>query len=194
MHRCVEVMRSDCSSSNGVYLRTASCAEGNEVVETASVSMDADAAVRDPAVDWVDGLVGWANGDYGECTRGGGGYKKFREAVVQFGVTPAKSWKDCIANLKQFGRETNINEVLGNGEGEYVPPHILGIQAMKKACKRYKIKYSASTRDKAVAAVLAEQLFELQLSPIRRNAKCENSVPAWVLPRSAWVVEEQTHH
>ena len=66
-----------------------------------------------------------------------------------------------MANLKQFGRDTKLHEVLGDGDGEYVPPHILGIQGLKKACKKYKIRYSDATRSKVVAEVLAAQLREL---------------------------------
>ena len=51
--------------------------------------------------------------------------------------------------------------MLGDGDGEYVHLQILGIHALKKACRRYKIRYSDATRGKVVAAMLAEQLREL---------------------------------
>ena len=41
-----------------------------------------------------------------------------------------------------------------------MPPHILGIQGPKKACRKYKVRYSDATRGKVVAAVLAAQLHE----------------------------------
>ena len=142
-------------------MRTTSCVEGYEEVGKSVGQMEPGDAMSDPAVDWVDDLVDWANGHFDECTRGGGGHRKFRATVEQFGVAPAASWKDCVANLKQFGRDTKLHEVLGDGDGEYVPPHILGIQGLKKACKKYKIRYSDATRSKVVAEVLAAQLREL---------------------------------
>ena len=43
-----------------------------------------------------------------------------------------------------------------------MPPHILGIQAMKKASKKYRIEYSESTRGRVVAQVMAAQLREVR--------------------------------
>ena len=71
----------------------------------------------------VGELASWQNGEFGECTRDGGGYKKFRAAVCvgKFGVAPEKGWKVCIANLRKFGRDTKIIGRWGGPDRDLLP-------------------------------------------------------------------------
>lgn len=81
-------------------------------------------------------------------------------------AAPSKGREACIANPKQFSRETKISKALEDGNcgyaQYYVPPRILGIQGMKKACKKYKIRHSASTRSMMVAQMMTAQPRELR--------------------------------
>ena len=56
------------------------------MVEESADQIDSGGALSDPAVDWVDELVSWSNGEFDECTRGGGGYKTFRATIEELGV------------------------------------------------------------------------------------------------------------
>ena len=86
----------------------------------------AGAETSNPREDWVDELVDWAKGEYPDYCGGGGGCKALKAVAREMGVEAGRGWKGTVANLKRFGRESKLVELMADPDGEYTPPQLCG--------------------------------------------------------------------
>lgn len=116
----------------------------------------AGAETSNPREDWVDELVDWAKGEYPDYCGGGGGCKALKAVAREMGVEAGRGWKDTVANLKRFGRESKLVELMADPDGEYTPPQLCGKKAFPKYCAAYGLDASMP-RSEAMSAILRIQ-------------------------------------
>ena len=142
---------------------------GNDAQEAAQQNDDI------PGQDWVamDDLVAWPKGQYDDACKGGKCHKQFKKVAIGFGVAPGNGWKDCIHNLREFGRDAQVRQVLGDKDGDqYLPPHVVSPAHFETLREEHHVDASRKSRLEAVRLIT-----RAQKTVLRKHAGEEESGP-----------------